>query len=77
MCYDVHVEVVMTIRLDNSAMIENSAKYVREKYNIPLYTRITKEFEKEFKCKILHDDYNGQIIFEDEKDELMFILRWS
>lgn len=77
MCYDVHVEVVMTIRLDNSAMIENSAKYVREKYNIPSDTRITKEFEKEFKCKILHDDYNGQIIFEDEKDELMFILRWS
>lgn len=61
----------------------NAAAWVKKKYNINGWALCYDQLEREFKCKVTvgyrHDSWYvpDWIDFEDERDAVMFILRWS
>ena len=72
----------MRIKGDSQAS-NNAAAWLKEKYHIPDWTPFADRFEEEFNCKLTTGDRNDSwyvpdwIDFEDERDGIMFILRWS
>ena len=72
----------MRINGDSQAS-NNAAAWIKQKYNIGGWTPFFDKFEREFKCEVTVGDRNDGwyvpdwIDFEDERDGIMFILRWS
>ena len=79
---DVKVDVSNVLPGDHPAL-ENAAIWLREYLNIPVQETVFEQFEEYFDCRIDVDnrkDYFMQpnkVVFENNKDLMTFLLRWS
>lgn len=68
----------------SSSAVANAANWLREYKKIPWHLVVHEEFEEYFNCKVIVQDdpithlaCTEFVEFEDEKNAVMFLLRWS
>lgn len=64
----------------NHPAVDRAANWLRIISKTPMYSTITDEFEKEFKCKVITDQgmvLPNRVDFQTDENLMMFLLKWS